>query len=185
MSEPKIKGVVFSSVFDTIAVVKSEDFRQQVWGATEGELAEALDTGLIVAPGWYPLAWYRDLWRVIRRFDPEDELVREVGRVSMELDFKVYHKLILRMLKPATVMRIAQRVYGRYLDTGGVELVEQGPRFIRARWSGVEGFDETLWMEHLSGAEHLVRLAAGDSTKLRVIAGGRQGDLHAEVEATW
>lgn len=183
--EPKIKGVVFRSVLDTLDVVRDRAFRERVEAAMSGPLAEAWRHGGIVASGWYPIGWYRDLWRTVRTFEDRDELVRLVGRESMELDFRVYHKLILRMLTPATIMKIAQRIFTRYFTHGGIEVVDSQPRRLRARWTGVEGFDDNLWIEHMAGAEHLVRLAAGDTTKLEIIAGARGADTHAEVVATW
>jgi len=182
---PKVKGVVFRSVLDTLDIVRDRGFRARVEAALDGELGEAWTHGGVVVSGWYPVAWYCDLWRVVRTFEDSDELVRVVGRESMELDFRTYHKLILRMLSPPTIMKVAQRVFGRYFDTGRIEVVDTAPHRLRARWSDVGGFDDNLWIEHMAGAEHLVRLAAGDTTRLRVVSGARGGDRHAEVEATW
>ncbi|MCB9594674.1 MAG: hypothetical protein H6719_18285 [Sandaracinaceae bacterium] len=182
---PKVKGLVFRSVFDTLDVVRDPSLTARVQAALDGELGEAWRYGGIVASGWYPVAWYCQLWRTIRTFEDSDDLVRLVGRESMELDFRTYHKLILRMLSPATIMKIAQRVYTRYFDHGRIEVVESHPRRLRARWVDVGGFDDNLWIEHMSGAEHLVRLAAGDTTRIEILAGARGGDEHAEVVATW
>ncbi len=182
--EPQVKGVVFRSVLDTLDAVRGAAFRDEVERRLEGAFREAWQHGGVVSAGWYPVAWYRELWRATRSLEPGDELVCQVGRESLELDLRVFHKAIMRRLSPSTLMRISQGMFGRYFDTGRIQIVESERRRLRAKWTGVEGFDDTLWMEHLAASEHLIRLTAGDA-RLEVISGGSGDATDAEVRVLW
>ena len=180
-----MKGLVFESVLSTLVTVRSPAFRREVEAKLDGRLAEALRHNEILASGWYPTAWYRQMWSTIRDIEPSDSLVREVGRVSAENDLRTIHRLLLRLLSPATVMTVSQRVITRYFDRGGLETLERSPRRLRVRWVGMEGFDATMWIEMLSGAETILRLSGAEGVRLHVLRGGGDGDTEAEVVGSW
>jgi hypothetical protein len=57
--------------------------------------------------------------------------------------------------------------------------------YVRATWSGCEGWDENLWAELAGSCEVLLEMAGAKHVRLRVIKGGRTGDNVCEMEAHW
>ena len=65
------------------------------------------------------------------------------------------------------------------------EGVERGPGRLKARWVGFEGFDATLWMENLAGAQLLVEMSGAEHVRLLRVHGGLDGDSEMVAEARW
>lgn len=182
---PLLKGLAFHSVMGVLAELKGAEFRRQIEERLDGELGQAWAHGELLPSGFYPMAWYRELFRVIQRLDPDPELVPRIGRASIEADLNRFHRLIMKRLSPKTLMMVATRLFDRYFERGSLEVVESSPGRLRVRWQGCEGFDDAMWIEHMAGAEHLVRLSGAEDISFRVIAGGRGESTTAEVVTTW
>ena len=183
--EPKTKGMVFRGVMQAIGERKGEPFRREVESALPEPFGESWRTGAVVASGWYPMRWYREMWETIRDRDPDPQLVRDIGRITAERELGTIHRLLMRMVSPTTLIQVSQRLLSRYFTHGTLELVERGPGMLRARWSGFEGFDGTLWMENLAGAELIVEMSGAEDVRLTRLSGGRDGDTEMIAEARW
>lgn len=78
---PRVKGVAFRSVFGSLATLRGKPTQQAALELMTEELRNGFVYGAIVSGGWYPIDWYKQLFRAIRESSGEGkELVHEIGR---------------------------------------------------------------------------------------------------------
>lgn len=185
--EPHVKG----NALRTIELCFTELCGDRARAAAIGLLSEPLRTNLeqklILASNWYPIAWYREAFAAFRESQHAGvELPRELGRRGVRRDLSaVYKQLLLKMVSPQALLGLSQRLFKNYFDTGAMHVRESRAGFVRAEWTGCEGWDENLWAELAGSCEVLLEMAGAKHVRLRVIGGGLTGDSRCEMEARW
>jgi hypothetical protein len=184
--QPQVKGLAFRTVLNVIAERRGPEVRDKVLAALPRELADAFRYRQLLATGWYPIEWYRDLWSAILRVTGEGvELARYVGREAVYSDLNSVYRALLKVLSPDTVLTVGMRHFSQIYDTGRVEVLGSRPNYARVRCVGCVGFDRAMWAEVFGSSEMLIELAGGVDCRLKIVGGGRDGDADAEAEAHW
>jgi hypothetical protein len=180
-----VKGLAFRSAMRALGTLRGEDVRSRALGAMHREIGQPLRYGAIVAPQWYPVALYREMWRGIHAATGEGpDLARLIGRESVRSDLNVVHKLIMKMLSPQTIAAAGTRLFSSFYEPGKAE-IESRPGYSRARYLHCPGFNRSMWMECLGASEIVLELAGTKNVRCHIVRGGHDGDDFAEVEAHW
>jgi hypothetical protein len=183
--ESKVKGLAFRSAMRALAAMRGQEALDRALKAMHPEIRQPLRYGAIVAPRWYPVALYREMWRGIRAGTGEGpEIARLIGRESTKSDLNFVHKLLLKMLSPQTLAAAGTRLFSSFYEPGKAE-IESRPGYSHARYFQCPGFDRSMWMECLGASEIVLELAGTKNVRCRISAGGQDGDDYAEVEAHW
>jgi hypothetical protein len=111
------------------------------------EVVSAFRYRELIATGWYPVAWYSEMWKGIRVSTGEGlGIVRAIGRESLRQDLKLVHKFALALLTPETVMSVGGRLTSKYYRPTHVAFDVQ-PGLASAHYSDCAGWDENMWTE--------------------------------------
>ncbi len=183
--EPRTKGSNVKAFVKALAEIRGEKVVEETLRRVSPELAEALQRGIVVPGGWYPVAWYGDLHDSAAAVTAEGmELAHEIGRVTTRLHFKGIYQIITYVLSPQSIVAHAQRAFSTFFDTGKVEIVEARANYVCANFKGCTGYTARLWEDMLGADEMLIELAGGKDARSRVLSGG--GNLpNMTIEHTW
>ncbi|HET9957011.1 MAG TPA: hypothetical protein VFQ61_21090 [Polyangiaceae bacterium] len=154
--------------------------------AMRAELAQGFRYQEILASGWYPIEWYRDLLRAIQTaLNLGERALFEIGRECARQDMTGIYKLGFKLLSPEVVLQLSTRLFSNYYDTGKSKVVESRPGFAHVRWFDCAGFDKNMWWEAFGAAEMFMELAGARSVRTRIIRGGGDTDEMAELTMHW
>ena len=183
---PHVKGVAFRTVMKLVEERRGKAIVESAVKAMDGEVGAAFAGGTLVAMAWYPVAWYRSMWKgILSATGGQVSFVRELGRAAVDLDSKGIYRILFRLLSPQTLMSIGMTHFGRIYDTGKVEVLRESWGRVRVRWTGCAEFDHTMWVEIAGSCERLVELAGGKNVRISTTSGGRDGDDTCEIAAYW
>lgn len=183
--EIRIKGTAFIGVVRALGTLRGKPVCDAALDELRGEGGEALRTGTVLASGWYPCEWYRDLLGAAERTVSEGPaFVRELGRISTRESVSAIHRIFMRMLSPDTLMKQGARVFATFYEA---ELAVQSvaPGEARVVWSGCHGFDKNCWLDQLGATDQLVTMSGAKLPRIRVLTGGNTGDPDMSVECLW
>lgn len=184
--EPSVKGVAFRSVLSALATLRGKDATAQAIARMPADLGETFKYGGIMAPSWYPISWYRMMWKAIREATGEGtEIAHQIGRETMRADMTGIYRLVFKIVSPQTVLSLSTKIFSNYYDSGKLEVLESQTGYARARWNGCRGFDRNMWVEVFGASEMLLELAGAKKLRFHVHVGGRDDDEHAEAIAVW
>ncbi len=173
---PSVKGVAFRTVVTVLATARSQAVVDASLARMPAEAGDALRYGTIITAGWYPVEWYRALWSAICSATGEgEELVRMLGRASIDHDVNTLYRALFRLLSMHTVVAMGLKHFSRIYDTGTAAVTEEPDGSLRVRWSGCTGFDRNMWVEVLGSCERLGELA-GAKRPRGIIQEGGEGD---------
>ena len=183
----EVKGIVLRNFAPVLVGLRGEGAWVKTRDALSVELREALERGSIVAGGWYPLAWYRDLHASARRATGSGDarLAWLIGRESTKRDLNSVYRGFLRVLSPRVVLSASTRFFGTYYRPGLMKLVESRDGFGRVTFTDCHGFDRDVWSDVFGGCEVTMELAGARSLRMRVELGGRDGDSNTTLIAWW
>ena len=126
--EARTKGMNFRAFLGSLARIRSKDAVEATLDAAPKEVRDAIRFGQIIASGWYPVGWYRELYLAAQRaLNLGIELPREVGRDSTTHDFNSVFRLALRLVSVETAFGQAHRIVMLYYDGGSVETLGVRP----------------------------------------------------------
>ena len=180
-----MKGLAFRSVASAFKALRGERAFDAAMERVPPELGNKLPYGGIVATGWYPIEWYKDLFRALREVGGGGpELIKNIGREAVSADLTAVHKFMLRMLSPETVFSVAPRLFKNYYDTGQLEILDRRSGYQRAVWKNCTGFDENMWLEIVGSAEMVLEAAGARHVRIKVLAGAGDEDF-LELEARY
>lgn len=187
MAEPsRVKGVAFRSVFTSLGKLRGEGAQKAVLATATEDLKNGFVYGAIVSGGWYPVEWYKDLFRGIRSSTGEGkELVHEIGRQCTRDDMSGIYAMIAKLISPQSLFSLSQRVFSNYYSSGSVEVVESRKGYTHARWKECRGFDENMWTEILGSCVQLLEIGGAANVRARIAAGGTDGADTMEAIAHW
>jgi hypothetical protein len=151
------------------------------------EVAEAYRYGTLLAASWYPISWYRDVFRALRAATGAGpELPRRIGALAVQHDMRGAHKRFVAWFSsPQTLLSLSQRVFNTYYDTGKLEIIDSRAGFVRMRATGCIGWDLNMWSELAGSSQALLEVAGARHVRVRAISGGQDGDHQHELEAHW
>jgi len=185
--EPQVKGNAFRTIEQCFVDLYGERAREAALQLLPEPLRSNFERRLLLASNWYPIGWYRTTFAAYRTAQHAGtELPREIGRRGVRRDLgSVYKQFFLKMVSPQALLGLSQRLFKNYFDTGQMTVEESRAGFVRAAWSGCDGWDENLWAELAGSCEVLLEMAGAKHVRLRVVSGGRSGDNACEMEAHW
>jgi hypothetical protein len=185
--EPKVKGVAFRSIEGAFAELRGEAARQKAREYMRPELHDAIERGLILPSGWYPISWYRELFTAYRAATGDGpELARQIGIRSSQRDMRsVYKQIFARLVSPQTLLGMSSNLFSTYYDTGKFEVLESHRGYVKVRMQDCIGWDLNMWTEITGSCVSLLETAGAKQVRLRVLSGARDGDTGAELEAYW
>ncbi|WP_437310177.1 hypothetical protein [Sorangium sp. So ce388] len=184
--EPRVKGVAFRSAYVSFGKLRGEPVQKLSLDEMCEPLRHGLRYGSIVSTGWYPIAWYKDLFQAIRRTSGEGkDLIHQIGRQCTRDDMSGIYKVIAALISPSALFSLGQRVFANYYSVGRVQVLQSRRGFTRARWIGCPGFDENMWTEVIGSCEQLLEIGGASHVRQRIIAGGGDHDEHLELTAHW
>ena len=182
---PSVKGVAFRSVMTVLEKHRGRPLVDVSVEAMEPEVRDAHRYGTIISAGWYPVAWYAEMWRaIVASSHGGDELVRFIGRASIDHDFNTIYKALFRVLSPRTLVSIGVRHFSNIYDTGAVDIIEQKTTSVRVKWTGCTGFSRAMWVEIIGSCERLAELAGGKQAHGAMQEGGGDED-HCVAALHW
>jgi hypothetical protein len=186
VSEPHVKGVSFRSVMQALEALRGSEVVKNCTAQLPDDLAEAFQYGTILATGWYPIVWYRALLGCVRKAAGSGEqFLYQIGRQCMLQDTKGVYRAVFNLLSPQTVIRVTPRLFNNYYDTGTCSISAAKLGYACVRWTHCEQFDHNMWCEIFGSAEQLLELAGAKNVRVRILAGGGDGDATAELAGHW
>jgi hypothetical protein len=185
--QPMVKGLAFRTIDRCYTELRGPGARDAARNAMPIELCDAFRYGTILAASWYPIDWYRQTLTAFRLASGDGpELARDIGKLAARHDMAaVYKQVFAKLVSPQALLAMSQRMFNTYYDTGRFEIVESRKGFVHARCRNCLGWDQNMWMELLGSCEALLEIAGAGSVRLRLLAGGTDGESHAELEARW
>jgi hypothetical protein len=182
----RVKGIAFRSVFGAVATLRGKPAQQALLPLMSEDLRGGFVYGAIVSGGWYPIAWYKELFKVIRVSTGEGkDLPFEIGRQCTRDDMAGIYSMIAKLISPQTLFSLTQRVFSNYYSVGKVEQVEARAGYTHARWTGCHEFDENMWTEILGSSQQLLEIGGAKHVRARILTGGVDGCDFMEAAAHW
>jgi hypothetical protein len=185
MQEIQAKGLTFASVLGALDDLRGPAFRQRVLDALPEESGSALKLGSVIASGWYPIRWYRELFKAALSESGDLDFAREIGRASVRREIKGVHRLLFKVISVDTLQQHGARFFKAYFHPTTVTTERVGPGVGRTRYSKCVGFDKNLWHEQLGCIEELLVQSGVKLPRIRIVAGGGEDDGFAEFETRW
>jgi hypothetical protein len=186
-SEPRVKGVAFRTAEACFAELRGPAARERARTLFVAELQTAFADGLVLAGSWYPISWYRDLFRGFRAATGDGpELARAIGYKAAQRDFaSIYKQWVARIVSPQLLLGIAGRLFSTFYDTGSFDVLESRRGHVHVRCSECTGFDQNMWTELAGSCGAMLEIAGAKEVRVRVLSGGRDGSSVCEMEAYW
>jgi len=185
MTEIEVKGLAFVNVLGALKEVRGEALEKRVIDTMPDDSRSALRLGSVLANGWYPVRWYRDLFGAAVSASREPNLPRELGRVSVRRDVKGVHRLLFRVMSVETLQAQGARFFKSYFRPAEVNVERIARRSARVHYAQCVGFDRNIWQEQLGGVEELLASCGVTSPRVLVLAGGSDQDTGMDLESRW
>jgi hypothetical protein len=184
---PRVKGVAFRTIDACYLELRGVRSHEKAHELMDPEVAEKYKTGLILAASWYPIEWYREVFRAFRAASNDGlELPRLIGYQSVKRDMRsVYKMMFARIVSPQTLLSFSGRLFNTYYDTGKFEVVQSSRGYVHVHLSGCTGWDGNMWTEIFGSCVAFLEVAGAKEVRLRTKSGGRDGDTETELEAHW
>jgi hypothetical protein len=183
---PRVKGVAFRSVFASLGKLRGKAAQQAVLARCSEELKNGFTYGAIVSGGWYPIDWYKQLFRSIRSSTGEGkELVHEIGRQCTRDDMSGVYSMLAKLISPQSLFSLSQRVFSNYYSVGKVQVLESRSGYTHARWTDCHQFDENMWTEILGSCVQLLEIGGAQNVRARILVGGQDGSDGMDAAAHW
>jgi hypothetical protein len=182
LQEIRVKGSTLLGVLTGVREVCGERAEGMIAGL-KGELGETVRTRSLVALGWYPIAWHRELLAMVVANGGQVEL-REVIRTSTRHSMSSIHRLIVKVFSPDTLLRQSSRLFSSFFEAELLTHV-QGPRQVRVEWKECHGFDRNVWQAQVITVDELVAMTGSKVKSRTVTAGGTDGDSSMSLDLHW
>ncbi len=181
-----VKGVAFRTnvaCFELMCPGKLD----AVLEACSVELREGIQYRKLIATGWYPVEWYRELLAAMvdKSGRNADEFTRELGRRAAMQDINGVYKALLKLVKPATLLSLYSRLFSNYYSKGKLLVEADSRNYARIMLRDCEGFDHNMYVEILGSAEQYLELTGAMRVLVQLVSGGRDGMSHATYEGRW
>lgn len=155
----------------------------------EPAMLEALRHGAITGGGWYPVAWLRQVYAVLMDATGRGpELAREIGYRGIYRDLSTGpFRVIGKLTSPEALFKRAPWVFSRYFEHGCMRVEVRGPGEVEVEFEACHGFDAVIWQDLIGGCEGALAAIGGTphAVRVRVRAGGHDGDSHCRLVGSW
>jgi hypothetical protein len=180
----RVKGLAFRTVLRAHSSMRGVASLDSVLTLLDPELAETLRH--VSAATWYPLEHYVALWAAIQRVVGNNpDYPRVVGRVCIEQDLRLVHKLAFAALSPATVLGISSRVFNMYYDTGRCQSSRLDEQSVRVSFDDCKGFSSPMWAELRGAIEAFAEQSSGCTARAITVSGGGTGNPECIIDVSW
>lgn len=183
--EPTINGIMLRNRMRNLSMLEGRQAHDEVAEALPKELGEGLRYGRIIAGGWYPIAWLRDLHRTMEEvLGLGETFARKLGYYGSKQNFRGVHRGYAAGITPGAMMAQTAKLYRVYYRCGEMSVHMPHPRVVVGTWTNCRGFDSNLWGATLGSSEALLEMCGIRNLKVDLTAGGGPKD-HAEITASW
>jgi hypothetical protein len=182
----RTKGIAFRAFLTTLERLRGSDSVEATLAALPPEISGPLRLGEVVASGWYPVAWYRELHAAMNRACGETgfDLSRRIGIESTIADFRGIYRLLLRVVSSETLVSQAPKLFKMFFDGGEVAMIETAKGFGVIEFSGWHGFDRAIWSDVAGAVEGVLVARRAFDVRSRVLRGGGSEAL-LRLECRW
>jgi hypothetical protein len=183
--ESEIKGLSLRHYPEALRALRGKDVADRMLAALSPELRDGLLGGTILAGGWYPVAWKRELHAAGCKVTGEHGLARVMGYETTKQDLTGIYRTFVRIATPRFVLSLGARIFSTYFRPGKMRVVETRDGFVEVAFSNCVGFDANIWRDVIGGCEATLVVAGAKSVRLRFNSGGEDGDDAASATAWW
>ncbi|MGC4063600.1 MAG: hypothetical protein QM784_02920 [Polyangiaceae bacterium] len=181
----RVKGINFISFLAAVEKTYGLQARTRIERDAAGDFGNALRFGAIVAGGWYPIRWYREMWRLIaEQLGMDDVAVRRLSQKATGIGVNVVYRALAKVSSPGLLIESGTRIFGHYFDRGRLEVKENVPGRIVVEWTECFGFDTYVW-NHVAGGVQYFLEAAGATLMGFAIQGGGKDDSWMRATVTY
>ena len=178
--EIRLKGSVLWGVIQALERVRGWDGREQIVGELKGDFSEGVRTRSIIATGWYPIAWHRELLAAIVRHGGRTSL-REAVRLSTRDNLGSIHRILVRVMSRDALLRQGDRVFSSFFEARTIS-TRESPKLSRVEWTGCRGFDANVWSAQSETVHELLEMAGAKVKRSHVVSGGTDADDSMALE---
>jgi hypothetical protein len=184
---PRVKGVAFRTIDACYLELRGAESHRRAHDMMMAEVRDAFKHSLVLAASWYPIEWYRDIFRAFRAASHDGlNLPRIIGYESVRRDMaSVYKQFFARFVSPQMLLSLSSKLFNTYYDTGTFELIKSHKGYVHVRLSGCTGWDANMWTEISGSCVAFLEVAGAKEVRLRTRSGGQDHDTETELEAHW
>jgi len=181
----RTKGVGFINVRAFV----TERFGAAAWNTVVAALDAAGRETLasVVSVGWYDLALYARLIRIV-----DDQLgvgdlrlVHELGRFEAERDLTTIHQWFLKLIRPSIAIEQTGKYWRRFHDTGEWLIRRKGDREVLGTLVGWGVVDSALCRELVAYLARTLELLGGRDVAMDHPRCRARGDVECEFRLRW
>jgi hypothetical protein len=183
--ESEIKGLSLRNYPIALRAMRGDAVADRLLASLPRELREGLEMGTILASGWYPVAYKRELHRAGAKVTGEPGFARIISNEMTKRDLKGIYRTFIRIASPRFVLSLASRIFSTYFRPGTMRVVERRDGFVKVQLTDCFGFDANMWQDVFGGCEATLELAGAKTCRIRVMDGGGEGDHSASANAWW
>jgi hypothetical protein len=180
-----MKGQSLRNYLGVLAAVRGVDVAERALALLSPSLREALANRQIVASGWYPVGYKRELHAAGRQVTGEPRLAWTMGSEMTRRDLTGIYRGFMRVVSPRYVLSVGSRFFATYFRGASMRVDETRRGFTRVTFSGCHGFDRNVWLDVLGGCEATLEAAGARFVRMHIESGGRDGDVGATATASW
>jgi hypothetical protein len=183
--ESEIKGLSLRNYPIVLRAMRGDEIADRLLASLSPELRDGLGMGKIIASGWYPVAYKRELHQAGAKVTGEPGFARIISNEMTKSDLTGIYRTFVRIARPRFVLSLASRIFSTYFRPGLMRVVERRDGFVKVQLSHCFGFDANMWQDVFGGCEAALELAGAKTCRIRVIDGGGDGDHSASANAWW
>ena len=172
--EIRLKGSVLWGVIAALEPVVEPAARERIITDLRGDFGEGVHTKSIIATGWYPIAWHREILGAIVRHEGQASL-RAAVRKSTRDNVSTIHRLLVRVISRDALLKQGDRVFSSFFEAQTTSTRESA-KLSRVEWSGCRGFDANVWRAQAETVQELLEMAGAKIKRTRVVSGGADAD---------
>lgn len=182
--EASAKGSNFIGLLSALEK-RDPGLRERALALMPHECSEALKYGHVIAMGWYPVGWYRELHTAVDAVvHGGPAFARKLGHDATFSDFTGIHRAIASMLKVETVVGQSHRLLGLYWRGGTVERLELSPGRARIRMANWRGFSRLVWEDLMGGIEAVMEICGANAIRCKSVGTHEAAD-DVEFDVRW
>jgi len=183
--EIRTKGSNILATVAALATLRDEALRDAVVRDVPGDGGEEIRHKSIIAAGWYPIAWYRDLLATVVKHTNDPAIIRELARHSTRATVPTFQRVFMKLISPHTLIKHGGRLFSSYFENATITVENVDKQVERIAWKDCFGFDKNCWRDQLGSTEELVVLSGAKVLRTKIISGGENGDATMVLDLAW
>ena len=182
----KVKGAAIKACVQFVIETYGRKRLAEVFAVCSAETREDFEAQVLVS-AWYPVEHFEDFVVAADRLlgKGDLQLAAEMGRFSASYGVNVVYKLVMRIGTPEFAMRKGSAFWGRYYNSGRMEMVSLGKGHGAYRLYDF-GYMSDVFCIRISGwMERFTELTGVDSVRVEHTLCTRRGDPYCEWQGHW